>query len=379
MLCVNGCITRVADPDHLKASYDGHAWFALREQVSEEGGSTFYRGAVACAFQGADTARDIFLPLFKPEAEAAAAFAAHQWLSYAYLREGRYRHALAEINAMAVLEPADESLASARQLLETLSLAPEQTMVRKPAGSVAFKTQMNAMFPTVRVNGHPARYFMDCGANISMISLGEAKRVGMTIRTVGEGATKVVDATGAKVGFQIAVADEISIGECTIRNIAFLVFPDGAQPWRDLPEGERGGLGISVWLALGTLRVHREGNLEMAFPTSPTRREPNLCFDGATPLVLAEFQGRRLPLLLDSGAGKTDFWPAFARDFPELMRRGNAGSRTISGVGSTETFETIELPEIAIELGGVKVVRRPAHVLLKETAGEAKYCYARLG
>ena len=32
-----------------------------------------------------------------------------------------------------------------------------------------------------------------------------------------------------------------------------------------------------------------------------------------------------------------------------------------------------------MSIGGGNVVRRPAHVLLKETAPESKYCYARLG
>ena len=83
-----------------------------------------------------------------------------------------------------------------------------------------------------------------------------------------------------------------------------------------------------------------------------------------------------MPALLDSGASTTDFWPPFAREFPALMKQGKPGSRKISGVGSSETFATVELPEVTVSIGGGNVVRRPAHVLLMETANESKHCCA---
>lgn len=360
-------------------AYAAHEWFALRDAIRGHEASALHRGAVACAFEDAETARRIFGALLDPGSKSGDAFDAHQWLSYVYLRTGQYRRGLAELDAMAALRPDNAGLRSGQLLFRTLSIASEQTVMRRVPVTVNYKTQMNALFAPVRVNGRPAHYFLDTGANVSMISEGEAKRTGMTFHTVGADATKVVDATGAQVGFRIAVADEIAMGEFTIRNVAFMVFPDDHKPWSTLPEGERGGLGISVWLALRTLRVHRDGRLEAGFPPASTPGEPNLAFDGATPILRAGFSGQRIPVLLDTGASTTDFWPPFARDFAVAVNAGKSGARTISGVGSTEKMDTRELAELKLEIGGFNAVRRPAHVLIKENAAETQRYYARLG
>ncbi len=49
------------------------------------------------------------------------------------------------------------------------------------------------------------------------------------------------------------------------------------------------------------------GKLELG--TEAPAGEPDIAFEGATPITPIEYAGRRLPAVLDTGAGMTQLWP----------------------------------------------------------------------
>lgn len=161
-----------------------------------------------------------------PSGEAAEA---HKRLASAYLIRGHYREALEQINGALAIKPDDGDARGVLQLLTALGESPDQSRGRLQATSLRL---LEDGLP-VSINGKEATYWFDTGANFSVMSESEAKRIGLKVREVG-GSSLV--STGARVSFRLAVADQISLGEAVLRNVAFLVFPDDQPPFNSLSD-----------------------------------------------------------------------------------------------------------------------------------------------
>jgi predicted aspartyl protease len=219
---------------------------------------------------------------------------------------------------------------------------------------------------------------VDSGANISTFSESEAKRLGMTLHgTTASG----YDATGGDVACRTAVADRIEVGGVQLRNAAFLVIGDDQQVFADTAQDQRGIIGLPILLALRTVRYRRDGTFEVGVQLTrdgiPT---PNLCFEGGDMVSQAEFGRRTITGLVDTGADTTRLWPSFARDFARTVDpfRTN-GSTEVGGVERSVQLESIQVPDIALRVGGAAVVLRPASVLLKQTTDASQWHHGNLG
>jgi hypothetical protein len=228
----------------------------------------------------------------------------------------------------------------------------------------------------VSINGMPATYTFDTGANLSLLSESEAKRLGLAIRDV-ESRMEVM--TGARVSLRIAVADELAAGGFRLKHVAFLVFPDNQPPFDDLPPGERGIIGIPVLLAFQSFSWGSDGTFQISVPF---RRLPHadLCFDEQIPVVDVQFENSRLNFSLDTGAEETYLYPPFAAALPQLMRdQGKKESQTLTGISSSTQVESSTLPKLQLDIGGFPTVLRPAHVMLGLTTAGSKFFDGNLG
>jgi predicted aspartyl protease len=221
------------------------------------------------------------------------------------------------------------------------------------------------IFVPISIGGKAAKYFFDTGAWVNCMSESEAKRLGLAVHESGG---TLGTATGAKVGFRTAVAEEFAAGNISLRNVSFAVFPDDQEPWSVLPEGQRGLLGMPVLLALRTLRWTRDGTIEIgAKARLKDVHTSNLYFDNDHLLLVAGVQGRRVHGLLDTGAETTDLYEEFTKEFADLVQEsGKKDSTEVRGVGHAESFDSITFPEVMFRIGGVDSVLRPAHALLKQ-------------
>src|SRR5208282_2514017 len=167
----------------------------------------------------------------------------------------------------------------------------------------------------VSINGVPATYWFDTGADVSVLSESEAKRFGLRVMAVS---IKLGGLTGAQTDSRVAVAGELSIGSIRLRNVAFLVLPDDQPPFNQSRPGEGGLVGIPVLLALQRFAWGADGRFAIG-PKASYKRLPHtdLCFDGHHPVVWIQFENRKLTFTLDTGATKTDLYPPFAAAFPE--------------------------------------------------------------
>lgn len=228
------------------------------------------------------------------------------------------------------------------------------------------------------IHGVSATYWFDTGANFSVLSESEAKRFGLTVRSV---AAKAAVSTGAKVDFRLAVADRLTFGPILLENVAFLVFPDDQPPFKDASPGSRGLIGIPVLLAFERFAWSSDKKFEIGSkPLNARAFRPNLCFDGNTPVTQVQFQNRNLTFVLDTGATNTDLFPPFAAAFPELVRNSQKNdSYKMEGVGSSKKMNAAILDAVNLVVGGYPVVLKPANVLLNPTGETNKLFQGNLG
>jgi predicted aspartyl protease len=371
------CPARAQSSDQLKTLYDAHQWFQLRAAVGTDA-SAFYRGVVAFAFDDRAQAEKNLEAQIASAPNSDETYQAREFLTYLYIRAGRYRRAFEQSKAMLTARPNNADARNAGSLFAALGRYPDQSVIQRRASVVRYRMDDGNLFVPVSVNGKPATYMLDSGANLSTMSESESKRLGLVVDSVD---FKGQDATGGDVAFRVAVVDQLSVGEMKLANVAFLIVGDDQQPFVDSPAGERGIIGLPVLLAFETVRWSRDGNFELGFPPGPKDiGKSNLCFDGADIITKAALQDRALNLLVDTGASHTWLWPPFGKDFASLVAgSGKKGVTPVEGVGHKTESDSMALPELKLRVGGFNVVLRPAPVLLKETTEKSHWFHGNLG
>ena len=359
-----------AGAEPLKALYEAHEWFELRDAVvAARDAPALYQGAVACAFHDLRAAEKHLRRVVAAAPRSADAIEAHGMLITVAQMDADYGRALAEIRALQPIVSDSGGLENGAAFFSALAALPRQGVAMRRAATVRCSLDQGNLFIPVAVNGHAAAYIVDTGANFSLISEGEARRLGLAIHEAP--GSNVSDAAGANVAFRLALAERLSIGAFELRNVAFLVGSDEHQPFADLPPTSRGVIGIPVLLALEAIRWHADGRFEVGVPgPRGTRRDANLCFDGVNPHVNAQYQGRPIRVFLDLGATKTRLMPAFARDFPEAIQDAKTGQSTIRGVSGSANVDAAFLQNVALQVGGRDLRLPSAEVLLQDLPGK---------
>jgi hypothetical protein len=102
------------DAPSLKSLYDAHRWFELRDATAKGGVPVFYQGAVACAFNDLHQCEKKLGAVVKSHPRSDEAIQAHGILVSVYLRQGKYREALTQIDAVLAVKPEDAEPAARR-------------------------------------------------------------------------------------------------------------------------------------------------------------------------------------------------------------------------------------------------------------------------
>ncbi len=360
----------------LDALHERHRWFELAATTAANGGvaTRFHQGAVALAFNDLRTAELRLRATFDQVPPHDRAGDARNMLINGFLRAGQYSRARAVVDAAL---KHDESMRGLKPLLDALTRTADQRVVRRSASRLRRDPAATALVVPVTINGHRATYLVDSGANFSVLTASEAERHGMTMVEVG---TKVESSAGRSVGFRLAVAAKVAIGECELSHVAFLVFDDEQPPFNEMPAHSRGAIGLPVLLALETIRWDREA-IEFGFDPKPARGgAPNLCFDGLYPVIAGECAGKSIFLVLDTGARTTHLWAPFLKDVPDLGRHAQKQpAKQTHGVGGSATVETVRLGTVEITLGGRATTLAPADIFLSKTTEQSAWYHGNLG
>src|SRR5262245_39180572 len=122
---------------------------------------------------------------------------------------------------------------------------------------------------------------------------------------------------------------------------------------------------MPILIQTGSIKWLKDGTVELG-GSLLRGSAPNLVFHQSRLLLQGDFQGKSGLAILDTGATTTDFNANFAALFAELLERsGKKGTQEINGIGGTQTFESITLPEFTLTIGPRAIVLRPASVTLQ--------------
>lgn len=305
-------------------------------------------------------------------------------------RLGRYADATATLRS--ALAPAKtkgvrpEQVRSAQQSLmfvEALQEVPRQVGPEATSGRIEIQRDA-AGLPrgSLAVNGHVQSAVLDTGANYSVMIRSKANALGLRVlpRAVTI-ASPISDQTPA----QLAVADRLTVGGATFRNVVFIVFPDEALTFAKGAYRIEMILGFPVLANLGRLQFSANGTAEhMAFARPASRplvapSSANLFVEEQTPKVIACSIPQRLPLqfALDSGADASSLRPLFGTTFPSLVGDARRVTSNQGGVGGTVGRESRVISKVRLDFSGTKLTLR--NLSMSEEASNEPADYGRLG
>jgi hypothetical protein len=266
-----------------------------------------------------------------------------------YLRTGRYADARRLIDEMLKTEPRDDL----KNVRAVFASGPNMRVRRAPASFPCEVSDTGVLLP-LTVNGRRVQWLVDTGANVTMISDAEAVRLGLMIRD-SEG--QVADLAGGSTGVRTAIAQRVVIGRTQVEHVPFLVMPADQMPWKELPPGKQGILGLPVAIALDAIRWTRTGMCHTGSVTTNGSSSPapaNLSYHRLHVITNVDFDGKTLEFILDTGnqAG-TQLWERFGNEFEPLVKqRGRKGTARVTQIGGATDHDIVIVPDVRLNVGG---------------------------
>lgn len=314
------------------------------------------RAAVATAFNDSDTAERLLRDVIRLAPASTDADEAYGMLLQIYRRSGQYRRWLMSYRQWVAAVP-DSARARAEEddavklagLPDQVNGRPRRAVLRHDPGDLTIPAS---------VDGKADDFLFDTGAWTSVMTERRAARLGLKIDSTRR---MISGSSGQSVGFRVAIANEVDIGGTRFRNVSFAVI-EGTGP---IADADAGIVGMPILLALGVIRWSSDGAVEVGVPATRARADANLVFDRNRLLLRTRVFGRDVLTTFDSGASTTDLNANFASTFPQAVQGAKKGTTDITGVGGTQTFDSLEIPQVTFGIGPAEVLLRPATVTLQ--------------
>lgn len=342
------------DTPTLKALYDQHRWFALRETIkNEKHASPLYLGALASAFNRDGEAEKYLNRVTEMVPTSDDAVQAHTMLAYLYGRSGQNHRALQEFESILKVRPGFAEVENARAIYAAFSQHPDLSV--GPIGQTVVKGEIssgNLLLP-VSIHGETRYWVFDTYFNVSSMTESEARILGVG---VSELSAEAADSAGGSVKVRTAFVPELAIGDVRIRNVSFIILPDSAGSANSPPSGH---IGIPVILALKSIQWKADGTVEIGSMSADGKNtESNLSLDGLNLVTRVGFERKGLDFILDTGNHTgTQLWPTFGQDFSDFVsQRGTRSTESITEIGGSRELEVILLPATPLIVGGMNVV-----------------------
>lgn len=209
------------------------------------------------------------------------------------------------------------------------------------------------------------QFIFDTGANLSVISESYAKKAGLTLLNKF---FKVKAITGLEIDANLSVAKEFRIGDITIRNAVFMVFPDSALSLAGGRYVIRGIIGFPVIEQLQEVHIVKSSGDEkpsITVPKKPTHSSiGNFGMDELIPVINIGVNDDTLAFTFDTGAQTTilnaPYFRKYKKDIetngkPITMHTGGAGGSVESAAYQlpvtrfTVSNETVSVPELSVK------------------------------
>lgn len=375
--------------DALADLFEKRRYFELREELAKvrhdrDKSIVFYRAVVENKFNRPERSIQ-FVEKFLKEpgknADQKMIIEAHSLLADNYVKTYRYARAAAVYDLLLTKFPelsAEEKAAfrNVRGLWKAIANVPSQTAEFRGDSLIQAKQERVGLYVPLEINGHSESFIFDTGANISTINESEAKKLGLVIY---ESDVEVGSISGNTVRSRLGVAKQLQIGNVTLKNVVFLVFPDESLFIKQINFQIRGILGFPAIEALR--QVTWTSDKRIIIPEKPDRSDlRNLALDGLTPLIRASYGSKDLTFAFDTGASTSILYPAFFNAFEKDITAGRVPvMEKVTGAGGSRDINAYSLDEPEFEFAGKKASFKTLKVLTEETTGSSRYFYGNIG
>ena len=309
-------------------------------------------------------AEQLLKAIIQAAPRAPEANQAYLLLSRIFGRAARYKSLARNLDRWRKNFPASAEMRDQQKDIEQFRGLPDQS--NEPPRPVQLKHDGDLWFQ-VSINGKPGRYLFDTGADVSILTESEARRLGLKLR---KGSVHIGDSSGIGFNARTAVASEVMVGTTRFKNVSFIVIPDPDSTDGPPPGGI---IGLPVILGMRSIRWNKSGTADFAAPDE-TPVERNLTFFRNKPILRAVVENRPVFFALDSGAETTDLNTRFAEEFASLLTNAKRDEASIIGAGGTAKFEARKLDSLPLLLGNRPVTLSPAVVTMQSNPGMGGEC-----
>jgi Kef-type K+ transport system membrane component KefB len=361
--------------------YQAHRLFELRESVNAWRGPEsisvrFYRGIVAHAFNNNDVAIRNLAPIVDSTSRGLTPIQlrnATDVLGDSYRRVYRYRESASAYRT---------SLRIRRQLLDAATRRRFATwatigdaLAATPPVETSWSAESNgaplgndsvSFGVSADINGARLSAPMGIDATARLSILDSTAAANHRIRALVDSVS--IEIAGNAVIVTVGVADRIDLGPAHLTNVPVVIVPDDALRRLYKSATIRGILGRPVLSALGAVTFTGDGHIALTSPGADhdTSTVATMALAEDATLVEGSFAGRRVPLLLDAGAGRTLLFPEFLREFSAAF----ADARLTTYIGPTRGNDVVSLPsyvipQLTFTFNGKAVTLDAVHALMR--------------
>lgn len=222
----------------------------------------------------------------------------------------------------------------------------------------------------VEINGDSDGFIFDTGANLSVITESAARRFQMKVIPAG---IKVDAITGASVMADLAVCKKMTLGNITVENAVFLVFPDSALAFPQISYQIHGILGFPVIESFKEIQMTKDGYFIVPEKETAVSAPSNMAIDGLTPMIGMD----GMHFSFDTGAERSMlYYPYYLKNKQLIDQNYKTVPISFGGAGGTKTYNGAEI-EAVFHILDKKLTLNKVSVL-KENFGKHKV-YGNIG
>jgi len=189
---------------------------------------------------------------------------------------------------------------------------------------------------------------------------------------------KVRAITGLQVHAGLGIADELKLGNISVKNAVFMVFPDSALSFARGVYTIKGIIGFPIIEQLQEVRINKNN---MTIPqTAVDRNIRNFGVDELLPVITVAYNTDTLAFTFDTGAQFTFLNEPFYRKYKKLIdTAGKSLDMQIGGAGGITKTKAYQLPKIEINVAGQTALIKDVSVKTTSTTPKDKLYYGNFG
>lgn len=254
---------------------------------------------------------------------------------------------------------------------------PKQQIIKNSDCSIPmFRDKVGLFNVDVKMGDSTVPFLFDTGANFSAIKRSLVGKLGLTLI---ESDFYVTAATGLKVKSDIAIADELILGEIICRNVVFLVLNDEDLSFPQVDYYPNGAVGFPVIEAFDEIRINKEN--QIFIPQTPVKYSfDNFALDGLMPILACNYQDDTLSFHFDTGASKTSLFPRFYKDYKsEIENKYEKHNFKASSGGGMVEFTGYEVIDLPLKVADSEAILKSVNLHIKDLGGEESNFHGNFG